>query len=117
MIWKWPLAVVALFLALPAQADPSQFTARTLFEWCTSDKQSADYAKCAIYMTGFVDGARLEVEGSHPGSACLSRTFTSADAIAEFVRMARTREDFLIGPPEVAVRIALTKSFPCLKTN
>ena len=45
------------------------------------------------------------------------RNIAVNDAVEHVERHARAIEDFLIGPPDVVVRIALAKSFPCPKSN
>lgn len=115
MMWKRLLIVSAVALAAPAGAEPSQLTARTLFESCASDRQSANYAACAEYMKDFVRRARSGATEGNSKTICLSPDITDIEAVAVFVRMARSREDFLIGSADRAVRTALEVSFPCPK--
>jgi len=115
MTWKRLLTVSVVVLATPLRAATSELTARTLFESCTSDRQSADYAACAEYMRVFVRRVRLGATEGNSGTICLSPNITDIEAAAVFVRMARSREDFLIGPADRAVRTALEVSFPCPK--
>ena len=117
MSWKRLLIVSAVVLATPIRAEPSELAARTLFESCASDSQSAHYAACAEYMKEFVRRTRPSATEGNSRTICLPPDITDVEAAAVFVRMARSREDFLIGPADRAVRTALEVSFPCSKSR
>jgi len=110
---KRALIALAALMVIPVCAATVQVTAKTLFDSCSSDTQSAGYAGCRIYMTEFVRRARLEIDAGNWDRICLPPDITSDKIAMAFVRVARSREDFLIGPSDRAVRTALEVSFPC----
>lgn len=110
---KWLLVTSAALFATPLCATPVQLTAKTLFDSCTSSAQSANYVAYAEYMNEFVHRARSETRGGNSQPICLPSNIKSDEIAAIFVRMARSHEDFLIGPPYRAVRTAIEISFRC----
>lgn len=110
---KWILIALTALPVIPVRAGPVQLTTKTLFDSCSSDTQSLGYASCRGYMTEFVRRARLEIDAGKWDRICLPPDVTSDKIAIAFVRVARSREDFLIGPSDRAVRTALEVSFPC----
>lgn len=110
---KWILIALAALLVVPVCAAPVQIAAKTLFDSCSGDIQSIGYAACSGYMTEFVRRARLEIDAGNLARICLPPDITTDKIATAFVRVARSREDFLIGPSDRAVRTALEVSFPC----
>ena len=112
------LVLEALIRAFPCKAEQSSITAKTLYEWCSSKRDSPKFFYCALYIGGFVAGTASgrTVDEAQASLGCLPRNLSGEDAIERFVRMWRSNVEEKgqrvvpgVGPVEnVTPQIALT---------
>jgi Rap1a immunity proteins len=103
----------------------STFNGATLFDWCSSEQKSAAFARCALYIDGFVTGfvTATSTADEHRSSVfCLPPNLTSGEAIAAFVRLWRSADQSktkLLGKvtPQYALSTVLSVAFPCKTAN
>jgi hypothetical protein len=119
------LVFEALVQAFPCKAEQSSVTAKTLYEWCSSKRDSPKFFDCALYIGGFVAGmASGRTVAEAPASlGCIPRNLSGEDAIERFVRMWRSNVEEKgrrlisgVGPVEnVTPQMALTVALmgPC----
>jgi hypothetical protein len=119
------LVLEALVNAFPCKAEQSSFTAKSLYEWCSTKQDSLKFFDCALYIGGFVAGMASErtVAEAPASLGCIPRNLSGQDAIERFVRMWRSNVEEKgrrvipgVGPvenvtPQIALTIALTG--PC----
>lgn len=123
------LAVLSL-CAGQAEAQSSPFTAKALFDWCTSDQRSERYFNCLLYVTGFLNGFNVGItpaDGPDNSSLlCLPSALTPADAAYAFVRgwrsstrgMEPSKLDAVSQEiPQVALSFQLMRAYPCKNSN
>jgi hypothetical protein len=95
-------------------------TKKSLFELCTSPKESATFGACVFYLRGFIQGM-LSAEtndGRKSKTLCIPQGITVGGIVDDFVRVAPT----LKGPleskamsydPGTSATTVLTAAFPC----
>lgn len=110
------LPVALALAASPQQGNAETITAKTLFEWCTSEPRSLGDALCTMYISGFVHGAKLAVGADRSGLLCLPAAFTGVEGREVFVRVMRTVEVLSNERPDTALAAALSVEFGCDRT-
>jgi hypothetical protein len=117
------LIAFGLFV-VQAHAEKARFTGKVLFDLCASDRKSRNFALCAFYVGGFIQGIYTAIAAAEVYKAnlfCLPERLTTNDAITVFTRRMRSLRQseltiFMNENADIALGAMFAAAFPCQKT-
>lgn len=109
-----------LFVGIVLMASPPAWAASggDIYASCASAPGTQGYALCAAYLNGFVGGIFIDqISNEQRASICIPDSMTTDQIREVIIKYAKTYPAAFGVPSSSFVGAAVTKAFPCKKSN